>query len=156
RAHTRRPRRQRGNHRRPPGAGGIDARRRSVNRPLDPIEVAAATLASLPDMTHGRLRELVERGGGVMGALAALERGLAAAVLCNGATAEELPARQSLARVWQASASSDRTARALVARNTRVFVAGRPGYPIDEALPDRPEVLLAEGDDPGALDRPRV
>ncbi len=83
---------------------------------LDPVEVAAATLASLPDMTHRRLRALVERGGGPVGALAGLERGLAAAVLCEGAPAVELPARQSLARAWQAAARSDRTARAFVAR----------------------------------------
>ncbi len=124
--------------------------------PLDPVEVAAATLASLPDMTHRRLRALIERGGGPVGALAALERGLAAAVLCEGASAVELPARQSLARTWQAASHSDRTARTLVARGTRVYLAGRPGYPLDEDLPDRPEVLLAEGDAPDALDRPRV
>jgi DNA processing protein len=124
--------------------------------PLDPIEVAAATLASLPDMTHRRLRALLGRGGGPVGALAGLERGLAAAVLCDGAPATELPARQSLARTWQAAARGDRTARMLVARRTRVYVAGRPGYPLDEELPERPEVLLAEGDVPEALDRPRV
>jgi DNA processing protein len=123
---------------------------------LDPAEVAAATLASLPDMTHQRLRALVERGGGPVGALAALERGLAAAVLCEGAPPKELEARQALARAWQRAARSDRTARALVARGTRVYVAGRPGYPLDEDLPDRPEVLLAEGERPDALDRPRV
>jgi len=124
--------------------------------PLDPVEVAAATLASLPDMTHRRLRALIERGGGPVGALAGLERGLAAAVLCEGASTAELPARQSLARAWQTAARSDRTARTLVARRTRVHVVGRPGYPLDEDLPDRPEVLLAEGDVPEALDRPRV
>jgi DNA processing protein len=123
---------------------------------LDPVEVAAATLASLPDMSHRRLRALFERGGGAIGALAGLERGLASAVLCEGASATELPARQSLARAWQLAARSDRTARTLVARGTRVYVAGRPGYPLDEELPDRPEVLLAEGDRPDALDRPRV
>jgi DNA processing protein len=123
---------------------------------LDPVEVAAATLASLPDMTHRRLRALVERGGGPIGALAGLARGLASAVLCEGAPATELPARQSLAQAWVAAAHGDRTARTLVARRTRVFVAGRPGYPLEEDLPDRPEVLLAEGERPDALDRPRV
>ncbi len=97
--------------------------------PLDPIEVAAATLASLPDMSHRRLRALVERGGGPVGALAGLERGLAAAVLCEGAPTRELSARQSLARAWQAAARGDRTARTLVARRTRVFVAGQTGIP---------------------------
>src|SRR4029077_18275579 len=47
-------------------------------------------------------------------------------------------------------------ARTLVARRTRVYVAGRPGYPLDEELPERPEVLLAEGETPEAPDRPRV
>jgi DNA processing protein len=134
----------------------VNAGTRPEATPVDAVEVAAATLASLPDMTHRRLRALVERGGGPVGALAALERGLAAAVLCEGAPAVELPARQSLARAWQAAARSDRVARALVARGTRVYVAGRPGYPLDEELPERPEVLLAEGEVPAALDRPRV
>jgi DNA processing protein len=124
--------------------------------PLDPVQVAAATLASLPDMHHRRLRALIDRGGGPVGALAALERGLASAVLCEGATAADLPARQALARSWVAAARSDRTARTLVARGTRVYVAGLPGYPIDEDLPDRPSVLLAEGDRPDALERPCV
>jgi DNA processing protein len=124
--------------------------------PLDPEQVAAATLACLPDMTHRRLRALVERGGGPVGALAALDRGLASAVLCENATTEQLAARQSLARAWQAAAHSDRTTRALAERDTRVYVPGRPTYPLDEELPERPEVLLAEGADPDALDRPRV
>jgi DNA processing protein len=124
--------------------------------PLDPVQVAAATLASLPDMHHRRLRALIDRGGGPVGALAALERGLASAVLCEGASAVDLPARQSLARSWVAAARSDRTARTLVARGTRVYVAGLAAYPIDDALPDRPPVLLAEGDRPDALERPCV
>jgi DNA processing protein len=134
----------------------VNAGDRPPAAPLDPVEVAAATLASLPDMTHRRLRKLVELGGGPVSALARLEHGLATQVLCEGVSAKELPARQSLARAWQTAARSDRTARTLVQRGTRVFVVGRPGYPIDEDLPDRPEVLLAEGDDPGVLDRPRV
>jgi DNA processing protein len=134
----------------------VNAGDRPRGTPLDPVEVAAATLASLPEMNHRRLRELVERGGGVVGALAALDRGLAAAVLCDGAPAPELPARQALARRWRAAAANDRTVRTLMERGTRVFVAGRAGYPLDVRLPNRPEVLLAEGDDPGALDRPCV
>lgn len=123
---------------------------------LDPVRLAAATLASLPDMTHRRLRALIDRGGGPVGALAALERGLASAVLCEGAPTAELASRRALARSWVAAARSDRTARTVVARRTRVYVAGLPGYPIDEHLPERPPVLLAEGDRPEALDRPRV
>jgi DNA processing protein len=134
----------------------VSAADRPGHAPLDPVEVAAAILASLPDMSHRRLRQLVERGGGPIAALAALERGLASAVLCDGASPDELPARQALARAWQEQARTDRTVRHLVERGTRVYVAGRAGYPLDVDLPDRPEVLLAEGDDPSALDRPRV
>jgi len=119
--------------------------------PLDPIQVAAATLASLPDMTHRRLRVLVERGGGPVGALAGLERGLAAAVLCDGATADMLPARQSLARAWQGGGAR-RSHRAHARRATNSCLRRRTaGYPLDEELPERPEVLLAEGDAPEAL-----
>jgi DNA processing protein len=122
----------------------------------DAVEVAAATLAALPDMTHSRLRTLIERGDGPVGARAALERGLASAVLCHGAPAADLPARRALAQAWVTAARSDRTAHLLAARRTRVYVVGRSGYPIDPDLPQRPEVLLAEGDDATALERPRV
>jgi DNA processing protein len=124
--------------------------------PLDAEQVAGAILASLPDMTHGRLRELVARGGGTQGALAALDRGLAEAVLCDGAHPSELAARRTLARTWRAAVARDRTIEQLVHRRTRVFVAGRPDFPLDPHLPDRPEVLFAEGDVPGALTQPRV
>jgi DNA processing protein len=123
--------------------------------PRDPVEVAAATLACLPDMTPKRLRALVERGGGPVGALAALDRGLASAVLCDGASATDLPARMALARVWQEVAHTERVARLLHERATHVYVEGRPGYPISD-LPDQPAVLLAEGARPDALVQPRV
>jgi DNA processing protein len=123
--------------------------------PLDPVEVAAATLACLPNMTPSRLRALLERGGGPVGALAGLDRWLASAVLCERASAEHLPARIALARVWREAATTDRVTRLLAERHTRVSVEGRAGYPIDD-MPDRPAVLLAEGDDADALRRRRV
>jgi DNA processing protein len=123
--------------------------------PLDPVEVAAATLACLPNMTPTRLRALLERGGGPIGALAGLERGLAASVLCERASGEDLPARMALARIWQEVATTDRVPRLLAERSTRVYVDGYEGYPIDD-LPDRPAVLLAEGAAPGALRQRRV
>jgi DNA processing protein len=123
--------------------------------PRDPIEIAAATLACLPDMTPKRLRALVERGGGPVGALAALDRGLGSAVLCHGASATELPARMALARIWQDPAHTKRVNRLLCERATHVFVEGRPGHPIDD-LPEPPAVLLAEGEQPDALGRRRV
>ena len=124
--------------------------------PLDPVEVAAAMLASLPDMTHRRLRALVERGGGPVGALAGLERGLASAVLCEGVSSNDLAARQSLARAWQAAARAIGSRACARGAGDARLRGRRPGYPLDEELPDRPEVLLAEGDVPEALDRPRV
>ena len=121
----------------------------------DPVELAAATLACLPDMTPKRLRALVERGGGPVGALAALDRGLASAVLCDGASAHDLPARTALARVWREVAHTERVAHLLHERATHVFVEGRPGFPVDD-VPEPPVVLLAEGDRPDAFAQPCV
>src|SRR5207244_4674137 len=58
--------------------------------------------------------------------------------------------------VWQRAAGDYRLVDMLAARHTRVYVDGRAGYPIADALPGRPPVLLAEGDDPAVFDRPRV
>jgi DNA processing protein len=131
----------------------------ATNRPdapaLDPVDVAAATLACLPDMSPKRLHALLERGGGPVGALQALERGLASAVLCADASARDLPANLALARSWQAHATIERIAHTLARRRPQVFIAGRAGYPIDD-VPDRPAVLLAEGDRPDALRQRRV
>ena len=122
----------------------------------DPVELAAATLACLPDMTPARIRGLFERFGGPIGALSAVRRGLATGVLCQHARAEDTPTRVALARMWQQVAGNDRVLETFVQRKTRTFVAGRTGYPIDDEVPGRPEVLLAEGDTPSALDGPRV
>ena len=108
-------------------------------------------------MTPARLRALLERGGGPVGALAGLERGLASAVLCERASADELPARAALARIWQADGARPTASTELLAeRRTHVYVDGRPGYPDRRRDPDRPAVLLAEGDAPDAFDRRRV
>jgi DNA processing protein len=107
-------------------------------------------------MTPVRLRALVERWGGPVGALAAVQRGLATVTLLPASKPEQVAARVALARRWQADAGNDRVLRTLTTRRTRVFVAGRTGYPIADDIPSRPAVLLAEGDDPGALTRPRV
>ncbi len=106
-------------------------------------------------MTPSRLRVLLDRGGGPVGALAGLQRGLAAVVLCEGASVRDRPARMALVRTWQEVATSDRVQRLLAARHPHVYVEGRAGYPIDD-LPDRPAVLLAEGEAPEALRRRRV
>jgi len=124
--------------------------------PLDPVEVAAAVLACLPDMTPARMHLLVSRWNGPLGALSAVERGLAGGVLVERAPPEHIPARVALARAWQRAAAESAVPELLARRGTRVFVAGRARFPIADDVPGRPEVLLAEGDAPGALDGPRV
>jgi DNA processing protein len=96
---------------------------------LGPEERAAGVLACVPGMTPAQLRALVERPGGARAALAA-----------------QPPGRVDEARV----------AATLTSRRTRVYVEGRPGYPINDAVPERPAVLLAEGDAPEVLQQPRV
>jgi len=45
---------------------------------------------------------------------------------------------------------------AIERRGTRVYLEGRDGYPIADDVPDRPAVLLTEGDTPNVLEGPRV
>jgi DNA processing protein len=96
---------------------------------LDPVARAAAALVCLRGVTAKELCDLVRRPGGPRAALAA-----------------QPPGRVDEARV----------ARELARRRTRVYVEGRPGYPIVDDLPGRPPVLLAEGDAPDVLQQPRV
>lgn len=96
---------------------------------LAPDEEAAAVLACMPGVTPKELRALVHRRGGPEAALAAQPSG-----------------RVDAARV----------ARRLTQRGTRVYLEGRPGYPIHDEVPGRPAVLLAEGDEPAVLGAPRV
>jgi DNA processing protein len=96
---------------------------------LDAEQQAAAVLACAPGITPAELRTFVHRPGGVRAALAA-----------------QPPKRIDEARVR----------RVIAERQTRVYVEGRPDYPIADAIPSRPPVLLAEGDAPDVLDQPRV
>jgi DNA processing protein len=123
---------------------------------LDPVELSAAVLACLPDMTPTRLTRILDRWDGPVGALRAVQRGVAGAVLRDGAPSDELAARAALARRWQALAARGDLPELLVRRATRVYVTGRAGSPIPDDVPGRPSVLLAEGDEPSALARPRV
>ncbi|MET1001857.1 MAG: DNA-processing protein DprA [Acidimicrobiia bacterium] len=126
--------------------------------PLDAEQIAAARLACLPDMTTARLRDLFARWHGAIGALNAVQQGLAAGVLCANAPADQVVARAHLGRRWQELAGRSRVPDLLVERHTHVFVKGRTGYPILDDLPGMPEVLLGEGAGSASavFDRPRV
>jgi DNA processing protein len=126
--------------------------------PLSRPEVAAATLTCLPAMTPHRLRVLLEHWPDPRDALAAVQRGRAVAVLTAAPGQERLfdaTRVGELSRTWAEAARRDMSPL-LRARGTRVFVDGTAGYPIADDVPDRPAVLLAEGDKPEALARPRV
>lgn len=93
-------------------------------------ELAAACLATLPDATPARTRDRLTRHPDPCAALR---------VACarTGVDAEVL---------------ADRVRR----RRTRAFWIGGPDQPIGDDVPDRPAVLLAEGDCAEALRGPRV
>lgn len=117
-------------------------------------EIAATTLACLPKMTPGRLRALLDFFGDPVSALAAVQTGhLDPAVLVDHA---RVGTARDLEREWQREAAPERAARQLERRGTHVFIASDPGYPISDTVPDRPAILLAEGDRPEVLDAPRV
>jgi DNA processing protein len=120
------------------------------------VELAAALLVCLPDMTPARLRVLLGRFGGPTRALTAVQRGDASDFLCEGAPPDDVPNRLVRARAWERAASDDTLVAAIAARAPHVFVAGRARYPIPDEVPGRPAVLLAEGAAPEALERPRV
>ena len=111
---------------------------------IDPTRLAAATLACLPGMTPSRLRRLVDGFGDPARALGGLLDGTADAVLSADL------------RSGRAAVDLDATARVLERRRTRVFVAGMPDYPILDEVPDRPVVLLGEGEGDDAFHAPRV
>ena len=156
-----RPRRRGCDHGRAPRERGAVTGGRPVSAqpppsPLDPIEVAAASLVCLPDMTAARMRALLDRWDGPVGALHAVRRGLATVTLLARVRPDHVAERVTLARLWQAEVGNDRVLRTFTDRHTRVFISGREGFPIADDVPGRPSVLLAEGDDPAVLTRPRV
>jgi DNA processing protein len=87
-------------------------------------------------MTTARLRDLLERGKGPVGALTAIVRGADAR--------------------WSAEDHLPRITRTLAERHPYVLLRGRPSWPIADDIPGAPEVLLAEGDARDAFARPRV
>jgi DNA processing protein len=78
----------------------------------------------------------------------------------TGLAAEVLTDRRGdvdeLVSGWAARLDLDRAAAQLGARDTRVHVVGDDDHPVEAGLADHPAVLLAEGERPDALDRPRV
>jgi len=125
-----------------------------VSRQVD-ATLAAATLACLPDMTPARLRALLDHHGGACAALTAVQRGSADAALA-AASLRRSEQHRSLARRWRDVVDPGAVRRRLAGRGTRVWVDGAREYPILDAVPDRPAVLLAEGGAPEVLRRPRV
>jgi DNA processing protein len=122
---------------------------------VDPT-LAAAALVCLPDMTPARLRALFDHHGGPCAAFVAVQRGGAHIAL----SAAELPGgaepHRALARRWRDAIDAPSLRERLARRGTKVWVDGTDGYPILDAVPDRPAVLLGEGGAPEVLRRPRV
>ena len=111
-------------------------------------EVAAATLTCLPKMTPTRLRALLEHFGSADLALRAVIAGERGPETCD--------ANADVRRAWRDQADPAAIRQRLEARRTRVWLADTDAYPIVDAVPDRPAVLLAEGDRPDVLRAPRV
>jgi DNA processing protein len=137
-----------------PRAGSMKSSRPSAPH-LDAVQVAAATLACLPSMTPVRLRRVLERWDGPIGALAAIKRGHATTFLRDVMPPKEVAHAGEVARAWQSELATDRIPRLLAERAPFVYMEGTPNYPIAGAA-DAPAVLLAEGGMERALGQPRV
>lgn len=118
-------------------------------------DAAAVALTALPQITPARLLRVLTHWPDPLEALTAVRSGRAAAALGQH---ERDPG--ALARRWaaalDAAVDAASVAPVLARRGTRVLRAGTPSYPIDEGIDDRPAVLLAEGERPDVLERPRV
>jgi DNA processing protein len=119
---------------------------------LDERSIAAATLASLLLVTPPRIRRMLDAFGDPIAALAAVREKRVTHLIGR---CEELDPRE-LARQWAEVASSPALREQLAARNTQVWIADDDGYPIHEPFPDRPPVLLGEGERPDAFAAKRV
>ncbi len=120
-------------------------------------EVAAATLACLPDMTFGRMRLLVDHFGDVQRALAGVRAGHATSLsLHPEPDTDGVRSLRRAAASWSEHTDPAAVATRIQRRGTHIWVEGSARYPITDPIPDRPVVLLAEGDRPDALASPRV
>jgi len=118
--------------------------------PRPEAHVAAATLVCLPHMTPARLRTLLDRYRGPVGALRAVRHGW---FVPHNARGEPRP---DLGAEWRRTAMGLSMGPLLDRRGTRVLLDGEADYPIADDIEYRPPVLLAEGAGSGAFDRPRV
>jgi DNA processing protein len=118
----------------------------------DERSVAAATIASLPLITPPRVRRLLETYGDPVSALEAVRNGRVTRLIGR---CDEIDPRE-LARQWTEAATSSTVRAQLEARGARVWIDGDDDYPIPDPLPDRPPVLLGEGERPDAFDAARV
>jgi DNA processing protein len=114
-------------------------------------DVAAAALVAVRGMGLEHRAALLDRWPDPRDALAAVRSGAAAAVL-----GERCRSGAQLVERWRAQLDPAAVARVLAARGTRVMYAGAPTFPCETELEHGPVVLLAEGDAPAVLDRPRV
>jgi len=119
---------------------------------LDERSIAAATLASLHLITPPRVRRMLDAFGDPVAAIEAVR---ARRVTNLIGRCEELDPRE-LARRWSQEVSSGTIEAQLHERGTRVWISDDDGYPIRDPLPDRPPVLLGEGERPDAFDARRV
>ena len=119
---------------------------------LDERSIAAGTLASLYLVTPPRIRRMLDAFGDPVSAVAAVR---ARQVTHLIGRCEELEPRE-LARRWSEQASSGAVREQLDARGTHVWIAADDDYPIGDPLPDRPPILLGEGERPDAFAAKRV
>jgi DNA processing protein len=117
----------------------------------DLTAVAAATLASLPEMTPTRLRRIAAHFGGVVPALDAVRtaRGGEAFIGADGEPA-------AFTAPWARAADPDAIQRLLQSRATQVWVEGEATFPFTKPVPTQPFVLFGEGAVGDAFERPRV
>ena len=165
RADARRSRRRRGDraraHRRgvaAPGGRAVSEAPTSVGERHGPSEIAAATLACLPDMTPARLRALLRalRRARSRRSSSCAKDGTERAIRrrCDVASAA---IGDELVRQWRHAPIRRSPLVAWRRRGTRVWIDGAPDYPILDAVPDRPAVLhRPKAHAPEALRAPRV
>ena len=119
-------------------------------------DAAALALVSLPHMSPGRLRSLLEHFGSPSAAVEAVQTGRAAVIADDAGTATNAARRRAATRAWRRELDIEVAARQLEQRGTMVWIAGDDAHPIADEVPDRPAVLLAEGARPDVLSCPRA